>query len=73
MCVFINRAVNGKSFTDEKTIWDIPEVASFGITYLPSDPQIHSENPEKDLALYKEQLKKNPAWWRSGVFLLSAF
>jgi hypothetical protein len=48
--------VDNKSFEDEKTIKDLPEEASFEITYLPSDPKIHSANPADDLVYYRKKL-----------------
>jgi len=45
---------NGKTFTDDKQIIEAPKVSAFTIIYLPSNPEIHSEDPKGDLEYYKK-------------------
>jgi hypothetical protein len=58
--------VDGKTITDEKSFTkkNTPEKSTFTIIYLPSDPTIHAENPNDDLA----QLKKLKEEGTSGFW-----
>lgn len=49
--------VNGKTYSDSKNISEMPSEVRFPIIYLPSDPDIHSENPKKDLEYLEKELK----------------
>jgi hypothetical protein len=46
--------VNGETFTDDKQIVEVPKESVFKIIYLPSNPEIHSEDPKGDLEYYKK-------------------
>lgn len=46
-------SVNNKQYDDSKQIIEVPTEMLFDLIYLPSNPEIHSENPPKDLAYWQ--------------------
>lgn len=61
--------VDGKLYTDEKTIANVPVESTFMLIYLPTDPNVHSENPQNDLEL----LNKRKAEGFSGFWPWTLF
>jgi hypothetical protein len=62
--------INGKIFEGEKAIDDVPNESSFSLIFLPSDPNIHSENPKEDLEyLSKRKMEETSGFWPWTLFL----
>lgn len=62
--------VDGKLYTDEKTIASVPVESTFMLIYLPSNPDIHSENPQADVeTLNKQKAEGFSGFWPWTLFL----
>ena len=61
--------VKGKVFNDEKSINEAPKEPTFSIVYLPSNPDIHAEDPQGDFEYYNKNIENKD----SGVLAWSLF
>jgi hypothetical protein len=60
---------NRELFNDEKQISIIPNTDRFSITYLPSDPSIHSEDPLKEKTYFQKLKEKKSSSLVPWLFL----
>jgi hypothetical protein len=64
--------VDGKLYTGEKTIANVPVESTFTLIYLPANPNIHSENPQQDLEfLNKRKAEGFSGFWPWTLFFAS--
>ncbi len=60
---------NGDLINDEKQISTIPTTDTFLVTYLPSNPKIHSEDPLKEKSYFQKLKEKKSSSFLPWLFL----